>query len=216
MVILTAKNLSLKQVHNLLHFEEEFDGSFTSVLSLEALTDAERQDLIQIRHDFRAYLVDGKVLEGQIKLLAIAPLLRLAGFYRSPVKMTLEENIADILIEDEDTKITGRLDILAINKDESTAKDVAFWVLVVEAKNSSVSSFEGLPQLLTYAYKTLEHQKVAWGLTTNGMDYRFVLLRQGNPLTYQQMPLLNLMDSESAIQLLQVLKAICKLQNSSQ
>ncbi len=216
MVTLTAKNITLKQVHSLLHFEEEFDGSFTSALSLEALTDAERQDLIQIRHDFRAYLVDGKVLEGQIKLLAIAPLLRLAGFYRSPIKMTLEENIADILIEDEDTKITGRLDILAINKDESTAKDVAFWVLVVEAKNSSVNAFEGLPQLLTYAYKALEYQEVVWGLTTNGMQYQFVWLRQGNPLTYQQMPLLNLMDSESAIQLLQVLKAICKLQNSSQ
>ncbi|HEY9891049.1 MAG TPA: hypothetical protein V6D37_04445 [Candidatus Sericytochromatia bacterium] len=53
-----------------------------------------------------------------------------------------------------------------------------------------------------------------WDLTSNGTDYRFVLLRQETP-TYQQMPLLNLMDASSAIQLLQVLKAICKLQIAS-
>jgi hypothetical protein len=216
MTTLIAKKLTLKQVHELLHFEEHFDGSFTPWLSLEPLTEFEQQELVQIRNDFRSYLIEGKVLEGQIKLLVIAPLLRLAGFYRSPIKISLEQDIDDIVIEDEDTEIKGRFDILAVNKEQPTAIDVAFWVLVIESKNSSINAFEGLPQLLTYAHESLEHQKIVWGLTTNGMQYQFVLIRQGNPLTYQQMPLLNLMDSESAIELLQVLKAICKLQNSSQ
>lgn len=213
MTTLNAKNLTLSQVHQLLNFEERFDGSFTSWLSLEPLTDSERQDLFQIRDDFRSYLIEGKVLEGQIKLLVIGPLLRLAGFYRSPIKISLELDIASIVIEDEDKTITGRFDILAVNKEQPTATDVAFWVLVIEAKNSAVNSLEGLPQLLTYAYQSLERQKLVWGLTTNGMQYQFVLLRPGNPPTYQQMPLLNLMDSESAIHLLQVLKVIHKLQN---
>ncbi len=216
MTTLIAKKLTLKQVHELLHFEEHFDGSFTPWLSLEPLTEFEQQELVQIRNDFRSYLIEGKVLEGQIKLLVIAPLLRLAGFYRSPIKISLEQDIDDIVIEDEDTEIKGRFDILAVNKEQPTAIDVAFWVLVIESKNSSINAFEGLPQLLTYAHESLEHQKIVWGLTTNGMQYQFVLIRQGNPPTYQQMPLLNLMDSESAIELLQVLKAICKLQNSSQ
>ena len=216
MTTLIAKKLTLKQVHELLHFEEHFDGSFTPWLSLEPLTEFEQQELVQIRNDFRSYLIEGKVLEGQIKLLVIAPLLRLAGFYRSPIKISLEQDIDDIVIEDEDTEIKGRFDILAVNKEQPTAIDVAFWVLVIESKNSSINAFEGLPQLLTYAHESLEHQEIVWGLTTNGMQYQFVLIRQGNPLTYQQMPLLNLMDSESAIKLLQVLKAICKLQNSSQ
>lgn len=214
MTTLIAKKLTLRQVHELLHFEEQLDGSFTPWLSLEPLTDIEQQELDQIRQDFLAYLIDGKVLEGQIKLLVIGPLLRLAGFYRSPIKISLEQDIADIVIEDEDTTIKGRFDILSINKEQPIATDIAFWVLVIEAKNSSVNSFEGLPQLLTYAYKSLQHQELVWGLTTNGTDYRLVLLRQGNSPTYQHMPLLNLMDRESAIQLLQVLKAICKRQNS--
>jgi hypothetical protein len=216
MTTLIAKKLTLKQVHELLHFEEHFDGSFTPWLSLEPLTEFEQQELVQIRNDFRSYLIEGKVLEGQIKLLVIAPLLRLAGFYRSPIKISLEQDIDDIVIEDEDTEIKGRFDILAVNKEQPAAIDVAFWILVIESKNSSINAFEGLPQLLTYAHESLEHQKIVWGLTTNGMQYQFVLIRQGNPLTYQQMPLLNLMDSESAIELLQVLKAICMLQNSSQ
>lgn len=214
MTTLIAKKLTLKQVHQLLHFEEQLNGSFTPLLSLEPLTEFEQQELAEIRDDFRDYLIDGKVLEGQIKLLVIGPLLRLAGFFHSPIKISLEQDIDEIVIEDEDTKITGRFDILAVNKEQPTTTDVAFWLLVIESKNSSINSFEGLAQLLTYAHQSLEHQKLVWGLTTNGTDYRFVLIRQGNPATYQQMLLLNLMDSESAIQLLQILKAICKLQNS--
>jgi hypothetical protein len=214
MTTLIAKKLTLKQVHQLLHFEEQLNGSFPSLLSLEPLTEFEQQELAQIRNDFRDYLIDGKVLEGQIKLLVISPLLRLAGFFHSPIKISLEQDIDEIVVEDEDTKITGRFDILAVNKERPTITDVAFWLLVIEAKNSSINSFEGLPQLLTYAHQSLQRQKIVWGLTTNGMHYQFVLIQQGNPATYQQMPLLSLMDSESAIQLLQILKAICQLQTS--
>ena len=42
--------------------------------------------------------------------------MRLARFYRDPIEIRLEEDIADIQIEDEDTIITGRMDILAVNK----------------------------------------------------------------------------------------------------
>lgn len=49
-----------------------------------------------------------------------------------------------------------------------------------------------------------------WGLTTNGISYRLVYLQSGNPLIYQLMPELNLIDFERSIQLLQVLKAICR------
>ncbi len=213
MTTLNAKNLTLKQVHQFLNFEEQFNGSFTPLLSLEPLTEFEQQELSQIRADFYDYLIEGKVLEGQIKLLVIGPLLRLAGFFHSPIKISLEQDIDAIVVEDEDTKITGRFDILAVNKEQPTATDIAFWLLVIESKNTSVNSFEGLPQLLTYAHQSLQPQELVWGLTTNGMQYQFVLIRQGDPPTYQQMPLLNLMEYESAIQLLQVLKAICKLQN---
>lgn len=211
MTTLNARNLSLDDIHRFLRFQEQYNGSFIPLLSLETLTEFEQQELVQIRNDFRHYLTAGKVLEGQVKLLVLGPLLRLANFYRYPLYITLEENIADITIIDEDTNITGRFDILAVNKSQLTTTNIPLWILVIESKNSQVDALAGLPQLLTYAYKSLDHQESVWGLTTNGISYRFVYIRQGNPPTYQIMPELNLIDSERLIQLLQVLKALCKL-----
>ncbi|HAX76158.1 MAG TPA: restriction endonuclease subunit R [Cyanobacteria bacterium UBA11372] len=215
MTTLNAKNITLGEVNRLLGFQAQYDGSFTPLLSLEPLTELEQQELTQIRNDFRYYLFASKVSEGLVKALTTFPLLRLAGFYRYPIEIALEENIADIRIEDEDTLITGRFDIIAVNKAVKTSANTPFWLLVIESKNSSVNAFTGLGQLLTYAYKSLENQESVWGLTTNGMDYLFAYIQQGNPPTYQLMPELHLMESERSIGLLQVLKAICKLQSAS-
>lgn len=138
----------------------------------------------------------------KLVLTTILPLLSTL-LERSP------ESFAYSPWRDEDTTITGRIDILAVNN----AKNINpyFWILVIETKNSQIDALAGLPQLLTYAFGSLEHQESAWGLTTNGVSYRFVYLQAGNPLTYQLMPEVNLIDTERAVQLLQILKAICKL-----
>ena len=215
MTTLDVRNLSLADVYRFLKLERRLNNSFSSLLSLEPLTRGEQQELNKIRNNFDNYYSWGKISEGQVKFLILAPLMWLAGFYHSTIKITLEENIADIFIEDEDTIIKGRMDILAVNNTEAQRNTTFLWILVVEAKNSSVESLEGLPQLLSYAYKSLEQQQSVWGLTTNGLNYWFVYLQQGNPPTYQLLPQLNLMDSDLTIQLLQVLKAICKLENLS-
>ncbi|MBN3927892.1 restriction endonuclease subunit R [Nostoc sp. NMS4] len=206
-----ASSLSLNDVHRFLKLEELSNGSFTDFLTLEPLSEFEQQDLLRIRNDFRRYLSAGKISEGLVKFLTIAPLMRLAGFYDIPIRLTMEDSIA-VAVEDEDKRITGRMDILAINNPQSNIA-APFWVLVIETKNSSVNVIEGLPQLLTYAFKSLEQQPSVWGLVTNGQLYQFVYLRHDNQSTYELMPLLNLSQSPDAIELLQVLKSICKLPN---
>jgi hypothetical protein len=47
-----AKDLTLADVHRLLKLQRQLSGSFTSLRSLEALTEFELQELIQIRNDF--------------------------------------------------------------------------------------------------------------------------------------------------------------------
>jgi hypothetical protein len=205
-----ASSLTLNDVHKFLKLEEQPDGSFTDFLTLEPLTEFEQQDLLQISNDFRRYLAAGKVSEGLVKFLTLALLMRLAGFYEVPIRLTMEDAIA-ISIEDEDKKITGRMDILAVNTERGTT--TSLWIVVIETKNSAVDVFEGLPQLLTYAFKSLEQQASVWGLVTNGRSYQFVHLRRGNLPTYQLMSELSLIDPERSMQLLQVLKAICRLQN---
>lgn len=201
--------LSLNDVHRLLKLQEKFDGSFTDYLSLEPLTEFEQEDLSRIRNDFRRYLKAGKISEGMVKFFTIAPLMRLAGFYDIPIRLTMED-VVGIAVEDEDKVIKGRMDILAVNQAEATIKP-PFWVLVIETKNSAIDVFEGLPQLLTYAFKSLEHQQSVWGLVTNGLRYQFVFLNQGNPSNYQLMSSLNLNEIQSSIVLLQVMKSICHL-----
>ncbi|MBC6431441.1 restriction endonuclease subunit R [Nostoc sp. HG1] len=206
-----ASSLSLNDVHRFLKLDKLSNSSFTDFLNLELLTEFEQQDLLRIRNDFDRYLSAGKISEGLVKFITIAPLMRLGGFYDVPIRLTMEDSIA-IAVEDEDRRITGRMDILAINSPQSNIAP-PFWVLVIETKNSSVNVIEGLPQLLTYAFKSLEQQTSVWGLVTNGQLYQFVYLRHDNQSTYELMPLLNLSQSPDAIELLQVFKAICKLPN---
>ncbi|WP_243147551.1 restriction endonuclease subunit R [Scytonema sp. UIC 10036] len=146
-ITLAASTLSLDDVHRLLKLQKEATGSFTDYLTLEPLRELEQQDLSRIKNDFRRYFAAGKVSEGLIKFLAIAPLMRLSGFYDVPIRLTMEDAFA-ISIEDEDTKITGRMDILAVSNTQAKTANT-FWILVLETKNSSVDVFEGLPQLLT-------------------------------------------------------------------
>ncbi len=141
-----ASSLSLNDVHRFLKLEELSTGSFTDFLTLELLSEFEQQDLLRIKNDFRRYLSAGKISEGLVKFLTIAPLMRLAGFYDVPIRLTMEDSIA-IAVEDEDRRITGRMDILAINNPQSNIAP-PFWVLVIETKNSAVNVIEGLPQLL--------------------------------------------------------------------
>ena len=204
-----ASTLTLDDVHRLLKLEQ-LDGSFTDLLTLEPLSEFEQQDLLRIRNDFRRYLGARKISEGLVKFLTLAPLMRLAEFYQAPIRLTIEDSIA-ISVEDEEIKITGQLDILAVNSELGATAPL--WISVIETKNSAIDVFAGLPQLLIYAFKSLEQQESVWGLVTNGRSYLFVNLRRGNPPTYQLMPELNLTEPERSTQLLQVFKAICKLQN---
>lgn len=56
-------------------------------------------------------------MEGQVRLVAIASLLRLAGFYNYPIQMKVENNIDSIQLDQEDgISIVGSFDIIAINK----------------------------------------------------------------------------------------------------
>lgn len=206
-----ASTLSLDDVHRLLKLEEQLDGLFAELLTLEPLTEFEQQDLLRIRNDLRRYLAAAKLSKGLVKFLTLAPLMRLAGFYDAPIRLSVEDSIA-IAIEDEDIRITGRLDILAVNTELAIATP-PLWIVVIETKNSGADVSLGLPQLLAYAFKSLEQQALVWGLVTNGLRYQFVVLRQGNPPAYQLMPLLNLNESESSTQLLQAFKAICQLQS---
>jgi hypothetical protein len=208
MVTLKARKLTLDDVQRLLGFSPIFESDFESYLSLPNLDSGEFSELAQIRDRFLRYLMLGKVSEGQARELSVAPLLQLAGYHNAPIYLRIEEEIDRIYIESEDTHITGRFDIVAVNREEMTGTVSPLWILVIESKNIEASEYVGTAQLLAYAHGTLEQQGCLWGLVTNGATYQFFYLEKGEILTYRYMPTLNLREIERSIQLLQVLKSI--------
>jgi hypothetical protein len=104
MATINAKNLKLNE-HHLLKFDKLPNGLFTPLLSLKPLIEFEQQELAQIWSDFDSYLTEGRVFEGLVKALTTFPLMRMAGFYRFGLKISLEQDIAELLIEDEFTYI---------------------------------------------------------------------------------------------------------------
>ncbi|MEM9540700.1 MAG: restriction endonuclease subunit R [Cyanobacteria bacterium P01_E01_bin.42] len=209
-VTIDASTLNLGQVHYLLKLESYFDGSITSFLSLEPITESEQKQLLKLRNNIQSYYVNDKILEGQVKFLFLSPLLWLSGFYSPQIQIALEEEIERISIEDEETIIKGRMDILAAERIQNKNPETALWILVIESKKANADTSVGLPQLLTYAYTGLEKQETVWGLTTNGITYQFAFLQKNDPSTYQLFPPLNLLYTEQSMQILQIFKAICQ------
>jgi hypothetical protein len=208
MVTLQASKLTLKAVRDRLGYQAAVSQSFDLWLKLLPLSAVDQHQIEQLQENFQRYLLDGRVLEGQVRLLALAPLLQLSGFYNPPNRILVEESIETIQIPQDDCEITGRFDLVVVNPRARLTDGADFWILVVESKESQIDALAGLPQLLAYAYASLAHQSRVWGLTTNGVSYRFVLIEAGETPTYYLMPELNLIDADRALQLLQVLRAI--------
>jgi hypothetical protein len=208
MTLIPASSLTLQDVHQYFGLQRGYIDDFSDVLTLEPLTAHEQQDLSQTREDWDDHLATGLVSEGQVKLLSIGPLLRLARFDHRPLQIRVEEGITRIEVADGTQAITGRLDILAIRPQATMPDAVPFWVLVIESKGSAISPAAGLPQLLTYAYSRLPQQKNVWGLVSNGEYYRFVQMQNGTPPHYWLLPSLTLSDRASAKKIVQVLNAI--------
>lgn len=208
MVTLRAREIRLEEVESLLGFVPMYDGNFSNFLKLESLTEIDWQKLQEIRSNFLVYLRRGNISEGQARVISINPILKLAGYHESPISLQIEEDIEQIYIEDKDTHIRGRFDILAVNRSIETSPQTFLWVLIIESKNLGASEFAGIAQMLTYAYTSLAKQSSVWGLVTNGATYQFFYVAKGETLTYQYMPTLSLLECDRARQLLQVLKAI--------
>lgn len=202
--VLSAALLTLKDIHQNLKMEPCWDSRFEEYLVLKPLPEHQEQELLKIRADFLPYLESGTVSEGTIKLLLLAPLLKLTGFYQEPFHIDVEESIGQILEADEEMTIRGRMDILITKKQMKPI----FWILIIEDKKLSLSVQVGLAQLLAYLYKGLQNQSQVWGLVTNGFEYQFILAEKRQPIIYHLMPLLNLLETEKLKQILQVLNGI--------
>ena len=110
-------------------------------------------------------------------LLVASPLLELAGFYDAPFKLKAEAAV-EIAVDDGEEVLRGRIDALILQQDLSQQDSVHqdFWVLVLEAKKTTISTRSALPQALAYMMANAPSAQPTFGLLTNGDDVLFVKL----------------------------------------
>ena len=144
-----AQTLAISQaISSIAQLREKFnltptdnDQFFTEWFQdLPDLTDEEKTSLDKIKHQFSRHRDRGELAEGTVNLLLVSRLLELASFFDDPFFIKTEPQV-EILLEDRDEILRGRIDTLVIQE--------GLWVLVVESKRS-ISFAAAIPQALTY------------------------------------------------------------------
>ncbi|MGB8697924.1 MAG: type I restriction endonuclease [Thermosynechococcaceae cyanobacterium] len=202
-----------KELTNLSAVTERFNLTYTTNIqfftewfeTLPLLSQKEQAVLHHIQQRFLDHRNRGFLPEGTVDKLIVSPLLDLAGLYEPQFTIRTEASV-EIVLEDRDEKLQGRIDTLIVQDQ--------FWILVVEAKNTALSLSVAIPQALTYMMSAPHPDDPVFGLVTNGDEFRFIKLLQ-SPLSTPQF---DLSDSFSVIpphrsQLNQVLQILKVLQN---
>ncbi|MBE9227867.1 restriction endonuclease subunit R [Phormidium sp. LEGE 05292] len=169
--------------------------------NLPELTDVEKQALDEVKRDY-FHLAEYPMLEPIVKMVVLSPLLKLAGFYRSPFYLSAEKEVR-IAFEDEGVTITGRLDILVFTPE--------FWILVVESKRAKLSLENGIPQALAYMLGNPNPEKPAFGFVTNGSEFIFLKLTKEDAPKYAESFLFSLRRGDDLYTVLRVLKRLAQL-----
>jgi len=172
-----ATEVTLRTLKQTLNLQEAVDPQFFSEWQTGSgeLTEMERSYLDRVKLNFLDLLEDPPALENTVKMVVLAPLLDLAGFYRRPFRIQTETSL-DIELEDEGIVIRGRIDILVINQ--------FLWLVVIESKRSDFAVTRALPQTLAYMLGNPEPTQPTFGLMTNGTDFVFLKTTQQPDMPY--------------------------------
>ncbi len=136
---------------------------------LPELSIDEKYFLDQVQQDYFDQSRKGKVSEGLMKLVVISPLLHLAGFYRAPFEVSLEEPVQIERVEMGEVW-RGRIDALVVQNQ--------CWILVVESKGAAFGIDQAIPQALGYMFANPRPELPTYGMVTNGSSYGFIKLVQ--------------------------------------
>ncbi|MEM6502698.1 MAG: restriction endonuclease subunit R [Cyanobacteria bacterium P01_C01_bin.89] len=204
--LVDASSLSLTKAREQLQLKRQVEKDFKQFLTLSPLSQEEHDYLKKVCESWERRVGKGKVSEGQVGVLAIAPILSASGYTFDPnLDIDIEKKIKEISIDDRDTVIRGRMDVIVSREWEGNRSPLC--ILVIESKNSTVSVSVGMPQLLAYASSFLKSQESVWGLVTNGSDYQFIRVESG---LYREFSTLNLTRPNEAEEMLKVAIAIRK------
>lgn len=169
MKLLLNESLSeLKQTFGLQKSQEVGFFSEWSESSI-SLTDAEKLALERVKANFSEMVANPPVLEDAVKLVVLAPLLDLAGFYHRSYRIETETSI-EIEAKDEDITVRGQIDVLVLKN--------RLWLLVIESKRSDFAVTRAMAQALSYMLANDKTEQPTFGMITDGTEFLFVKAAQ--------------------------------------
>jgi Type I restriction enzyme R protein N terminus (HSDR_N) len=198
-----VQTLQAKEI-TLTHLEEDFGlvqaptGKLFAegTMVLPDLSAIDRSILAEVKAEFR-HLSTQEVLEPIVKMVVLSPLLRIAGFFLPPFRITAEKKV-ELVTEDEGLLVRGLIDLLVF--------EGRIWVVTIEAKRAEYSLKAALPQVLTYMLASPSTQTSVAGLVTNGSEFRFVQLTKGETPSYLLSDLLAIDRGDDLDRVAQILK----------
>ncbi|MFB2896327.1 type I restriction endonuclease [Aerosakkonemataceae cyanobacterium BLCC-F50] len=164
------------------------------------LSEVEQHLLHRVKANFVELMEDPPMLENSVKMVVLAPLLDLAGFYHKPFRIETETSV-DVELEDEGKVIRGRIDVLVLKN--------RLWLLVIESKRSDFAVTRAIPQALAYMLSNPEMAQPTFGMITNGNEFLFLKATRQPTAEYANSRLFSLLNPSNELYLvLQILRRL--------
>ena len=168
---IAAKDVTLRELKQNFGIQMSQDPAFFPewLDSFASLSEEDRHLLDRVKANFLELMEDPPMLENTVKMVVLAPLLDLAGFYHKPFRIETETSVA-LEMKDEGTVIRGRIDVLILKN--------RLWLLVIESKRIDFAVTRAIPQALAYMLSNSEMVKPTFGMITNGNEFLFLKTSQ--------------------------------------
>jgi hypothetical protein len=101
---------------------------------------------------------------GALVLLALSPLLKLAGYYGESYEVKTQK-IVQALSTRADVELKGQVPLVVQQGED--------WVVAIATGNSLAAR---LPRLMACLMARPEHQRLGWGLMTNGLEFQVIVV----------------------------------------
>ncbi|MBW4550718.1 MAG: restriction endonuclease subunit R [Aphanocapsa sp. GSE-SYN-MK-11-07L] len=201
---LQAENITLRELIDFYGLQFVDDRSFFAEWQedLPELSELEKQLLDQIKAGYLNLRNDPPLLESSVNAAILSPLLFIGKFYLPPFHIKLEKSI-ELLTEDQNVVIKGRIDFLLLNQQ--------LWVTVIESKQVAYSVEAGLDQILAYMLAAPQ-QNTVFGMITSGGSFMFLKLVKGAVPQYATSNIFDIRNTGNELyKVLSILKRLSQL-----
>ena len=194
---IAAKDVTLRELKQNFGIQISQDSAFFTewLDGFISLGEEDRYLLDRVKANFLELMEDPPMLENTVKMVVLAPLLDLAGFYHKPFRIETETAIT-LEMKEEGTVIRGRIDVLVIRNQ--------LWLLVIESKRSDFAVTRAIPQALAYMLSNSETLQPTFGMITNGNEFLFLKTSRNEYANSRLFSLVN--PNNELYEVLQILK----------